>query len=236
MTLDPGKPPRSSSISPTSSPRSASSSASSSSARRRPPAAATRSPRWAWRSPSSPPSSCPACTNILWIIDRPRRRRQCSAIYPARTVKMTAMPQMVAIFNGMGGATAALVSLVEFEHKFGDRPRRSDLRSCLGVIIGSISFSGSMIAFAKLQELMPGRPDLLPVPAPDQRRHRHRRDRRWLSPSSSSARPGSTQLLIVILFLAALVARRADRAADRWRGHAGRHRRPQLDDRAWRRR
>src|SRR5687768_14561420 len=39
------------------------------------------------------------------------------AVLPARTVKMTAMPQMVAIFNGMGGATAALISLVEFQHK-----------------------------------------------------------------------------------------------------------------------
>ncbi len=79
------------------------------------------------------------------------------ATFPARTVKMTAMPQMVAIFNGMGGATAALVSLVEFEHKAGIG-RGEIISIVLGVIIGSISFFGSLIAFGKLQELLPGRP------------------------------------------------------------------------------
>jgi H+-translocating NAD(P) transhydrogenase subunit beta len=79
------------------------------------------------------------------------------AVYPARTVKMTAMPQMVAIFNGMGGATAALVSLIEFEHK-ADIGRGEIISIVLGVVIGSISFAGSMIAFAKLQEIMSGRP------------------------------------------------------------------------------
>jgi NAD(P) transhydrogenase subunit beta len=80
-----------------------------------------------------------------------------AAVYPARSVKMTAMPQMVAIFNGMGGATAALVSLVEFQHK-ADIGRGEIISIVLGVIIGSISFSGSMIAFGKLQELISGRP------------------------------------------------------------------------------
>jgi NAD(P) transhydrogenase subunit beta len=79
-----------------------------------------------------------------------------AAVYPARSVKMTAMPQMVAIFNGMGGATAALVSLVEFQHK-ADIGRGEIVSIVLGVIIGSISFSGSMIAFGKLQELISGR-------------------------------------------------------------------------------
>jgi NAD(P) transhydrogenase subunit beta len=69
---------------------------------------------------------------------------------------MTAMPQMVAIFNGMGGATAALVSLVEFQHK-ADIGRGEIVSIVLGVIIGSISFSGSMVAFGKLQELISGR-------------------------------------------------------------------------------
>ncbi len=78
------------------------------------------------------------------------------AVFPARSVKMTAMPQMVAVFNGMGGATAALVSLVEFQHK-GDIGRGEIVSIVLGVIIGSISFSGSMIAFGKLQELISGR-------------------------------------------------------------------------------
>ena len=80
-----------------------------------------------------------------------------AAVYPARSVKMTAMPQMVAIFNGMGGATAALVSLVEFQHK-ANIGRGEIVSIVLGVIIGSISFSGSMIAFGKLQELISGRP------------------------------------------------------------------------------
>ena len=82
------------------------------------------------------------------------------AAFPARTVKMTAMPQMVAIFNGMGGATAALVSLVEFQHK-ADIGRGEIVSIVLGMIIGSISFTGSMVAFVKLQELISGRADLV---------------------------------------------------------------------------
>ncbi len=84
-----------------------------------------------------------------------------ASIVPARIVKMTAMPQMVAIFNGMGGATAALVSVVEFEHQSGIG-RGEVVSIVLGVLIGSISFTGSMIAFAKLQELMSGRPIVYP--------------------------------------------------------------------------
>ncbi|MBA2597453.1 MAG: NAD(P)(+) transhydrogenase (Re/Si-specific) subunit beta [Chloroflexia bacterium] len=78
------------------------------------------------------------------------------ATFPARSVKMTAMPQMVAIFNGMGGATAALVSLVEFQHR-ANVGRGEIVSIVLGLIIGSISFAGSMIAFGKLQELISGR-------------------------------------------------------------------------------
>jgi NAD(P) transhydrogenase subunit beta len=78
--------------------------------------------------------------------------------YAARAVKMTAMPQMVALFNGVGGGAAALVSLSEY-HKL--HPHlRSDVAIgiLLSALIGSISFSGSMIAFGKLQELVSGRP------------------------------------------------------------------------------
>jgi NAD(P) transhydrogenase subunit beta len=74
---------------------------------------------------------------------------------------MTAMPQMVAIFNGMGGATAALVSLAEFMHK--DVGRGEGTSIVLGVIIGAISFTGSMVAYAKLQELISGRPIVYPA-------------------------------------------------------------------------
>ena len=81
--------------------------------------------------------------------------------FPARAVKMTAMPQMVAIFNGMGGATAALVSVAEFTHQQ-NVPRGETLSIVLGVIIGAISFTGSVIAFLKLQELLSGRPITFP--------------------------------------------------------------------------
>jgi proton-translocating NAD(P)+ transhydrogenase subunit beta len=81
--------------------------------------------------------------------------------YAARLVKMTAMPQMVAIFNGMGGATAALVSVGEFSHK-SDIPHGEALSIVLGTLIGSISFTGSMIAFLKLQEKLSGRPIVFP--------------------------------------------------------------------------
>src|SRR5690606_13287873 len=79
----------------------------------------------------------------------------------ARKVQMTAMPQMVAIFNGMGGATAALVSVAEFMHKEGIG--RGEVTSIvLGAIIGSISLTGSIIAFLKLQEMISGRPITFP--------------------------------------------------------------------------
>lgn len=74
--------------------------------------------------------------------------------FSARRVQMTAMPQMVSLFNGMGGACAALISVVEFGH-MAEHPDGGTLTVILaGLVIGSISFSGSMIAFAKLQEIM----------------------------------------------------------------------------------
>jgi len=76
----------------------------------------------------------------------------------ARTVKMTAMPQMVALFNGVGGGAAALVALAEFHVSSGDLAGEEIVSVVLSALIGSISFSGSMIAFAKLQELLSGRP------------------------------------------------------------------------------
>jgi H+-translocating NAD(P) transhydrogenase subunit beta len=79
----------------------------------------------------------------------------------ARKVRMTAMPQMVALFNGVGGGAAALISLAEFHNRAPDPGTlKTDisLSIMLSAVIGSISFSGSMIAFAKLQELIRGRP------------------------------------------------------------------------------
>jgi NAD(P) transhydrogenase subunit beta len=66
----------------------------------------------------------------------------------ARKVKMTRMPELVSMFNGMGGACAALIGLMEYPHHPGQTG--SLLAIVLGVMIGSVSFSGSMIAFLKL--------------------------------------------------------------------------------------
>ena len=84
----------------------------------------------------------------------------------ARSVKMTAMPQMVALFNGVGGGAVALISFVEYrealEHT-GANPELEQLIPILfAAIVGSISFWGSNIAFGKLQEIIPGRPIQLP--------------------------------------------------------------------------
>ncbi len=66
----------------------------------------------------------------------------------AKKVKMTSMPEMVSLFNGMGGACAALISLLEFHHNVGLTERTAIILS--GMAIGSVSFSGSIVAFMKL--------------------------------------------------------------------------------------
>jgi NAD(P) transhydrogenase subunit beta len=78
----------------------------------------------------------------------------------ARRVKMTQMPQMVALFNGVGGGAVALIAWVEFRKSggFADVPTYVAIFSVFAAIIGSVSFWGSNIAFAKLQELLPGKP------------------------------------------------------------------------------
>ena len=70
----------------------------------------------------------------------------------ARNVKMTAMPQMVALFNGVGGGAVALISLVEFREA-DDIPLEALIPIVFAAMIGSISFWGSNVAFSKLQEL-----------------------------------------------------------------------------------
>jgi NAD(P) transhydrogenase subunit beta len=87
-------------------------------------------------------------------------------IYFGRTVQMTAMPQMVALFNGMGGATAALVSVAEYLRLagHGEVIGVGEATSIvLGTAIGAISFTGSIIAFGKLQEILPGKPLQFPL-------------------------------------------------------------------------
>ena len=82
----------------------------------------------------------------------------------ARRVPMTAMPQMVALFNGAGGATAALVSIAEYIHASSQGPVSMvvSIAVVLGTAIGAISFSGSLIAFGKLQEILSSKPLLFP--------------------------------------------------------------------------
>jgi NAD(P) transhydrogenase subunit beta len=83
----------------------------------------------------------------------------------ARKVRMTAMPQMVALFNGVGGGAAALIALAEL-HRILPPPGRPtyDVSTAIALsgLIGAISFAGSMVAFAKLQELIGGRPITYP--------------------------------------------------------------------------
>ena len=85
----------------------------------------------------------------------------------ARNVRMTAMPQMVALFNGVGGGAVALIAWAEFRntggfaHEVGraaHEPLYVAIFSLFAAIVGSVSFWGSNIAFAKLQEILPGRP------------------------------------------------------------------------------
>src|SRR5215218_4739262 len=78
----------------------------------------------------------------------------------ARQVKMTAMPQMVALFNGVGGGAVALIAWSEFRTTGGFATEETYVvvASMFAAIIGSISFWGSLIAFGKLQEILPGRP------------------------------------------------------------------------------
>jgi len=87
------------------------------------------------------------------------------AVPVARKVRMTAMPQLVAVFNGVGGGAAALISIIELLHlhSLGLKPAvYVTAEVLLGVLIGAVSFSGSAIAFIKLQELITGRPITYP--------------------------------------------------------------------------
>lgn len=82
----------------------------------------------------------------------------------SRRVRMTAMPQLVAVFNGVGGGAAAIVSTVDFLRTQPGRPGSVHvLEMVFGLVIGSASIAGSFVAFAKLQELLTGRPITFPA-------------------------------------------------------------------------
>jgi NAD(P) transhydrogenase subunit beta len=85
--------------------------------------------------------------------------------YFARTVQMTAMPQMVALFNGMGGGTAALVSVAEYLRlsSAGETSTGETTSIVLGTFIGAVSFTGSLIAYGKLQEILSSKPLQFPL-------------------------------------------------------------------------
>jgi NAD(P) transhydrogenase subunit beta len=104
-------------------------------------------------------------STMWWIVVAGVGGGAAVGIYAARAVKMTAMPQMVALFNGAGGGAAAMVAAAEFLKLNPDTSYVTwdqALTMILSCVIGSISFTGSIIAFLKLQELMSGRPVTYP--------------------------------------------------------------------------
>ena len=85
-----------------------------------------------------------------------------AGLYAARTVKMTAMPQLVSLFNAVGGGAAALVAIDDFIRLNSKAPLDTTIFVVLGALIGSVTFSGSLIAGGKLQGLIPGKPIYVP--------------------------------------------------------------------------
>jgi NAD(P) transhydrogenase subunit beta len=79
-------------------------------------------------------------------------------LWLARTVEMTAMPQLVAAFNGFGGGASALVAAAELIENQGNLDLRAGITVALTVLVGAVTLSGSFVAYAKLQGLIPGRP------------------------------------------------------------------------------
>jgi NAD(P) transhydrogenase subunit beta len=96
--------------------------------------------------------------NIPWIIGAIAVGTAVAAPV-ARRVKMTQMPQLVALFNGVGGGAAALVALLELGHNEDPWVR---LAIVFTLLVGAVSFAGSGVTFAKLQELMTTRPVVFP--------------------------------------------------------------------------
>ncbi|MGH3329794.1 MAG: NAD(P)(+) transhydrogenase (Re/Si-specific) subunit beta [Nocardioidaceae bacterium] len=87
-----------------------------------------------------------------------------AGVLGAQRVQMTQMPQLVALFNGVGGGAAALVALLELRDMVGEEDVATFalVATAFTVVVGSITFSGSVVTFAKLQELMTSRPVVFP--------------------------------------------------------------------------
>jgi len=81
----------------------------------------------------------------------------------AKRVEMTSMPQMVALFNGFGGVASTLVAYSEYLRFDGMETMDVSVTVILSLFIGTVTLTGSLIAFAKLQGIMPGRPMVLPL-------------------------------------------------------------------------
>jgi NAD(P) transhydrogenase subunit beta len=85
-----------------------------------------------------------------------------AGLYTARTVKMTAMPQLVSLFNAVGGGAAALIAIDDYLRLTAAPSPQINVATVLDIVIGSITFSGSLIASGKLQGLIAGKPILIP--------------------------------------------------------------------------
>jgi len=85
-----------------------------------------------------------------------------AGLYSARTVKMTAMPQLVSLFNAVGGGAAALIAIDDYLGLTSAPAPQINVATVLDIVIGSITFTGSLIASGKLQGLIPGKPILIP--------------------------------------------------------------------------
>jgi NAD(P) transhydrogenase subunit beta len=104
-------------------------------------------------------------TGTYWLIAIAAVIGSAIGLVGARKVKMTAMPQMVALFNGVGGGAVALVALAEYHNVLREGLDPSwDIALAIGIsgLIGCVSFAGSIVAFAKLQELIHGQPITYP--------------------------------------------------------------------------
>ncbi|HEX6878348.1 MAG TPA: NAD(P)(+) transhydrogenase (Re/Si-specific) subunit beta [Nocardioidaceae bacterium] len=102
--------------------------------------------------------------HVVWILVAVAIGSVAGAV-GARRVQMTQMPQLVALFNGVGGGAAALVALLELGNitAAGEDPAAFTLvATAFTIVIGSVTFSGSCVTFAKLQELMTSRPVVFP--------------------------------------------------------------------------
>ena len=102
-------------------------------------------------------------TNLEWIILGLIIGSSIGIIL-SRYVQMTAMPQLVAVFNAFGGAASAIVAMYELVFQSGSTQTTFVLASvCFATIVGSVTFTGSFIAFGKLQEVLTTKPILIPL-------------------------------------------------------------------------